>query len=536
MSDLNLSSVSGKAVQASTFSRGAYDSKTPFVPPAGFEPLKVVLENPQSPDFAASAYVNPKTGELVVAYRGSDSTTDLTIALKAAANGTWNGQFTDAAAYMKQAQGAAAKAVKDYSDSEDINLSDRPAITTLATGHSLGGMLAQVVAKMYGVDAQVQDAPGAARLIDTPQFKQIALENGQPESGHDITGKIQNVTTSNIAKLGEQFQETQVVPIPALGQMGGVDALATLGTFLANPLTGLATGEALQTVAEHSAAKIEDALYMLAGVKGQIADAGALTLQTMFLDHDGKPVSYAPISSGDSSSSTWQIQALVDKSGKAIAFFYREVVDGEMQPVAVVVESGNRIHLAHAQDASSLQVIETTVSGERRVLSQSELLMSLQDAAQVQQARTSLAWLDANQDARLTVQDPVYAALKLWVYVNEDGKGSATELQSLSQAGITAIDFSTNPPRIERADGSVQSLNVQTLTARRVNCGDLPGGLEVAASWLGFINALEHDNTGAALVSGVRLTKNLDQNFRSEEIAATASIDAANEDCMRSVA
>ncbi|PUE27740.1 hypothetical protein B9Z39_08290 [Limnohabitans sp. JirII-29] len=371
--------MSGKAVQAATFARGAYDNKTPFVAPAGFEPLDVKLVNPQSPDFAASAYVNPKTGELVVAYRGSDSTTDLTTALKAAANGTWNGQFTDAAAYMKQAQGAAAKAVKDYSDSEDINLSDRPAITTLATGHSLGGMLAQVVAKMYGVDAQVQDAPGAARLIDTPQFKQIALENGQPESGHDITGKIQNVTTSNIAKLGEQFQETQVVPIPALGQMGGVDALATLGTFLANPLAGLATGEALQTVAEHSSAKIEDALYMLAGVKGQIADAGALTLQTMFLDRDGKPVSYAPISSGDSSSSTWQIQALVDKSGKAIAFFDREVVDGEMQPVAVVVQSGNRIHLAHAQDASSPQVIETTVSGERRLLSQSELLTSLQD-------------------------------------------------------------------------------------------------------------------------------------------------------------
>ncbi|PIT78327.1 hypothetical protein B9Z41_07910 [Limnohabitans sp. JirII-31] len=271
----------------------------------------------------------------------------------------------------------AVDAVGKYAEQD--NITDAPKITTLATGHSLGGMLAQVVAKMYGVDAQVQDAPGAARLIDTPQFKQIALENGQPESGHDITGKIQNVTTSNIAKLGEQFQETQVVPIPALGQMGGVDTLATLGTFLANPLAGLATGEALQTVAEHSSVKIEDALYMLAGVKGQIADAGALTLQTMFLGRDGKPVLYAPISSDGSSSNTWQIQALVDKSGKAIAFFDREVVDGEMQPVAVVVQSGNRIHLAHAQDASSPQVIETTVSGERRVLSQSELLTSLQD-------------------------------------------------------------------------------------------------------------------------------------------------------------
>ena len=250
MSNLNLSSVSGKAVQAATFSRGAYDRKTPFVPPAGFEPLEVKLVNPQSPDFAASAYVNPKTGELVVAYRGSDSTTDLTSALKGAANGTWSGQFTDAAAYMKQAQGMAADAVGKYA--EQANITDSPKITTLTTGHSLGGMLAQVVAKMYGVEAQVQDAPGAARLIDTPQFKQAALANGQPESGHDITGKVQNVTTSNIAKLGEQFEETQVVAIPALGQMGGMDTLATIGAFVANPAAGFATGAALQTAAEHS--------------------------------------------------------------------------------------------------------------------------------------------------------------------------------------------------------------------------------------------------------------------------------------------
>jgi len=378
MSALNLSNVSGKAVLASTFSRGAYDSKTPFVPPAGFEPLEVKLVNPQSPNFAASAYVNPKTGELVVAYRGSDSTTDLSTALQGAANGKWSGQFTDAAAYMKQAQGMAAAAVGKYA--EQANITDAPKITTLTTGHSLGGMLAQVVAKMYGVEAQVQDAPGAARLIDTPQFKQAAIANGQPESGHDITGKVQNVTTSNIAKLGKQFEETQVVGIPALGQMGGLDALATIGAFLANPVAGFATGTALQTVAEHSAVKIEDALHMLASIKGQVADAGALTLQPMYLNGEGKPVAYAPADQGDAATRPAPIQALVDKGGKVVAFFDREVVDGEMQAVAVVVGSGNRIHLTRTQDASSPQVVETTVHGERRVISQTELLTSLQDS------------------------------------------------------------------------------------------------------------------------------------------------------------
>jgi hypothetical protein len=91
--------------------------------------------------------------------------------------------------------------------------------------------------------------------------------------------------------------------------------------------------------------------------------------------------------------------------------------------------------------------------------------LNLQDADQVQHARTSMAWLDANGDGKLTAQDPAFAALKLWVDVNSDGKSANGELQTLSQAGITAIDFSTNPPSIERADGSQQALTVQTLTA-----------------------------------------------------------------------
>jgi EF hand len=91
--------------------------------------------------------------------------------------------------------------------------------------------------------------------------------------------------------------------------------------------------------------------------------------------------------------------------------------------------------------------------------------VSLQNADQVQHARTSMAWLDANGDGKLTAQDPAFAALKLWVDINADGKSASAELQSLSQAHIIGIDFGTNPPSIERADGSYQALTVQTLTA-----------------------------------------------------------------------
>jgi hypothetical protein len=151
--------------------------------------------------------------------------------------------------------------------------------------------------------------------------------------------------------------------------------------------------------------------------------------------------------------------------------------------------------------------------------------VNLQDAGQVQQARTSLAWLDANQDARLTAQDPAFAALKLWVDVNADGKGSATELQSLSQAGITAIDFSTNPPRIERADGSVQSLNVQTLTADSLGEGDARFK-RAGSNSFNFIMAND-----VKVISD----RSLD-NAMNEALGNTAVAEASNEEIFRSAA
>lgn len=78
-------------------------------------------------------------------------------------------------------------------------------------------------------------------------------------------------------------------------------------------------------------------------------------------------------------------------------------------------------------------------------------------------ALNSLNWLDANNDGLLNASDPAFTALRLWMDVNSDGQ-SGGETQTLSQAGITAIDFGANPPGIIRADGSRQALTAQSLT------------------------------------------------------------------------
>lgn len=222
MSSLNLAALSGKTVLASTFAHGAYGPDT-FKPPEGFVKLNVEIKNQQSPDFAAAAYVNPKTGELVVAYRGSDKVSEAAQAAYWAKTGTWNGQFTDAASFAKQAEAVAKTVVDDYAFENGITGAK---VTTLYTGHSLGGLLAQVISKMFGHDAQVFDSLGGGRLVGTAEFARIAQENGQPAGGHDITGKVQNYATSIASDQGVQLGGT--TNIPALEQLGGIGFLPVL--------------------------------------------------------------------------------------------------------------------------------------------------------------------------------------------------------------------------------------------------------------------------------------------------------------------
>ncbi|WP_395057389.1 cadherin-like domain-containing protein [Polaromonas sp.] len=78
-------------------------------------------------------------------------------------------------------------------------------------------------------------------------------------------------------------------------------------------------------------------------------------------------------------------------------------------------------------------------------------------------ALNSLSWLDADGNKILNASDPAFAALRLWMDVNADGQGNG-ETSTLAQAGITAIDFGSNPPSIVRGDGSRSTLTAQTLT------------------------------------------------------------------------
>ena len=116
---INLNTITSNTLTASTLSQAAYKSQTQlatYTPPAGFSRL-VTLEGKftaTSPGFSAITFVNKETGQVVIAYRGSDTNAEKLMAGYSASTGTWDPQFTDATNYAKQAQAAALGQINDY--------------------------------------------------------------------------------------------------------------------------------------------------------------------------------------------------------------------------------------------------------------------------------------------------------------------------------------------------------------------------------------------------------------------------------------
>jgi hypothetical protein len=78
----------------------------------------------------------------------------------------------------------------------------------------------------------------------------------------------------------------------------------------------------------------------------------------------------------------------------------------------------------------------------------------------------SLQWLDANNDGILNGNDPAFGVLKLWLDVNSNAHSDEGELASLSELGITAIDFRENPPVIVDGEGNTQPLTPKHLVPK----------------------------------------------------------------------
>jgi hypothetical protein len=146
-------------------------------------------------------------------------------------------------------------------------------------------------------------------------------------------------------------------------------------------------------------------------------------------------------------------------------------------------------------------------------------------------------WIDINSDGNSTNTTSATSATSATNTTN----AAASETQTLAQAGIIAIDFTSNPPHIIKADGSTTQLTVQTLTAnilgtqyQNVQGGVLQqdeqrnadGTLAAPVQTLHAVNTRQFDGQAAHIRGGVVASATPGQWIRAQ---AAPDLIAANE-------
>jgi hypothetical protein len=141
-----------------------------------WHPVRERMVQDNATGFAACVYTNSKTGEVVVAFRGTDDkTTDVQGADRAILGWkSWDTQFSQALEFTKWV-------TETYPHAE-----------IKVTGHSLGGSLAQVSSQMYGLKGVAFDPGGAENLIHSAEFKQFARTHRLPERGLSVPHDFEN--------------------------------------------------------------------------------------------------------------------------------------------------------------------------------------------------------------------------------------------------------------------------------------------------------------------------------------------------------
>ena len=220
--------------QLAQMSNGVYGS-----PSGRVEGWTVVKEqsNPAN-GFAVAAYRNNTTGDVVIAYRGTNDTKDVIgadakIALPAAA---WDSQFKDALEF--------AKSIKEQYPNKAISV----------TGHSLGGGLAQVASQAYGFHGITFDPAGAENIVRSSQFKEWTQSNGLGANGKGVPSNFHNYL---VAKSPISHQSgAHLGATSEISSLQGRNPLEA-GISKATRLAGSPVGYGMDAKSSHGMGRIE---------------------------------------------------------------------------------------------------------------------------------------------------------------------------------------------------------------------------------------------------------------------------------------
>ena len=179
---------------------GGDAARTPLavgnIAPVVVDDFKVTLGS----GFGGALYKDPATGKYTIAFVGSEvqdfvpdwikadgtlATQDL---FNAARNfvGSWNPQMSDALNF-------AYAAVKQIAQDLRVAGNDNPTMDDIravldVTGHSLGGALAEMVGKFFGLKGANIDGPGVSVLIGESQY--LAMQDSREHRSTDYAAVL----------------------------------------------------------------------------------------------------------------------------------------------------------------------------------------------------------------------------------------------------------------------------------------------------------------------------------------------------------
>ncbi|MEN9375243.1 MAG: hypothetical protein RL710_400 [Pseudomonadota bacterium] len=221
--------------------------------PSGWKVVDSEVKGP----FAAFAFKNDATGEVVLAYRGTDGLKD-GIADKAILTGSWDTQFQQGLDFAQKVR----KNTDIFGEGTNPN-------SLLVTGHSLGGALAQVVAYAFGLDGSTIDPGAAARIVQTQEFRNAAQAlNLNPDNLTMPTTFTNHVVAGSLVSNGSGPHLGQESYLPSL-KFSGQQALYTFVIGLLSPAAGFAYAMGVDQFGNrHSSTQVSQALGLLAGKMG----------------------------------------------------------------------------------------------------------------------------------------------------------------------------------------------------------------------------------------------------------------------------
>jgi hypothetical protein len=221
---------------------------TPALATGNFAPVSVSGFKADSTSFQAALYKDESTGQYRMAIGGTNDLGDLGGADASLAlqnlnkwSAEWNPQMTDALEFANAAIKTIREDLTRRNDGTPPSIDQIRAVVDV-TGHSLGGALAELISKVYGLGGLNADGPGVLALTKTSEYiaAQAKAETNNPGLksnylfGTDMTFTAIGQSMVGMAGThlaGTNFQTTPNAAIAWYSSLGLVDAGLATGSF-----------------------------------------------------------------------------------------------------------------------------------------------------------------------------------------------------------------------------------------------------------------------------------------------------------------